>query len=204
MAKGQLDQAEKEFHRALEGFDTAINANHIFSRYTAARLGAIYKQQGKRESAAAMYRRVYESCLRLLGPDHWVTLEAQADLNSLSAKPHPDVSLNSSTPLAEHRHPPAHSDIKPSNALANPPDPSVSLGDFGMTITSPLCCHECGVPLTASTKQFVCWICTDHEVCGGCYKRHGMQMSKTQEGEASDHAFLPCDPPGSTGADRGQ
>jgi tetratricopeptide (TPR) repeat protein len=71
MAKGELDQAEKEFHQALKGFDATINSDHFFSRFTAARLGMICQQQGNYALATAMYQRVHERCLRLLGPDHW-------------------------------------------------------------------------------------------------------------------------------------
>lgn len=41
-------------------------------------------EQRKYQSAAAMCHRVYESCLRLFGPDHWATLEAQ--MNSVNVE----------------------------------------------------------------------------------------------------------------------
>lgn len=44
-------------------------------------------EQRKYQSAAAMCHRVYESCLRLFGPDHWATLEAQMNLVSLETEP---------------------------------------------------------------------------------------------------------------------
>jgi tetratricopeptide (TPR) repeat protein len=86
MSKGDLDGAEREFGRAFNGFDAAIDRDHSFMQHTAKRLGAIYQHRMKLDAAELMYQRVYESYERTLGRDHWITQEAYDDLASLKSQ----------------------------------------------------------------------------------------------------------------------
>ncbi|KEF60432.1 uncharacterized protein A1O9_01993 [Exophiala aquamarina CBS 119918] len=84
--KDEPGEVEKFLHQILKGFEAAADSDHPMSRAAASRLGAIYEQKGNHHSAAAMFQRVYDSCGRVHGPEHWSTLEAQENLTQLEAK----------------------------------------------------------------------------------------------------------------------
>ena len=81
--RGRLDEAEKMYMRALEGFNKALGADHMSTLRTVNNLGLLYVNQGKLDEAEKMYIRALEGREKALGVDHTSTLNTVNNLGSL-------------------------------------------------------------------------------------------------------------------------
>ena len=75
--QGKLDEAEKMYQRALEGYEKALGPDHTSTLNTINNLGLLYADQGKLDEAEKMYQRALQGYEKALGPDHTSTLHGQ-------------------------------------------------------------------------------------------------------------------------------
>ncbi|OXV07471.1 hypothetical protein Egran_04766 [Elaphomyces granulatus] len=64
--QGKLDEAEKMYQRALQGYEKALGPGHTSTLRTVYNLGLLYADQGKLDEAEKMYQRAlqgYEKAL---------------------------------------------------------------------------------------------------------------------------------------------
>ncbi|OXV09494.1 hypothetical protein Egran_02743, partial [Elaphomyces granulatus] len=73
--QGKLDEAEKMYQRALQGYEKAWGSNHTLTLNTVNNLGLLYKSQGKLDEAEKMYQRALQGYENAWGPDHTSTLD---------------------------------------------------------------------------------------------------------------------------------
>ncbi|CAD6446243.1 f915f03b-3603-4ccf-9fb2-dd5b65dd2f7b [Sclerotinia trifoliorum] len=81
--QGKLAEAEKMYHRALEGKEKALGPDHTSTLDTVNNLGNLYRDQGKLAEAEKMYHRALEGKEKALGPDHTSTLDTINNLGNL-------------------------------------------------------------------------------------------------------------------------
>ena len=72
--QGKLDEAEKMYQRALQGYEKAGGTDHTESLDTVNNLGLLYADQGKLDEAEKMYQRALQGYEKAWGPDHTLTL----------------------------------------------------------------------------------------------------------------------------------
>ena len=65
--RGKLDEAEKMYRRALEGFEKAWGPEHTSTLDTVNDLGILYADQGKMDEAEKMYNQALEGYKKTLG-----------------------------------------------------------------------------------------------------------------------------------------
>src|ERR1700684_4500321 len=58
--QGKLDEAEKMYQRALQGYEKAWGPDHTLTLDTVYNLGPLYKSQGKLDEAEKMYQRALQ------------------------------------------------------------------------------------------------------------------------------------------------
>ena len=66
--QGKLDEAEKMYQRALQGYEKAWGPDHTSTLSTVNNLGLLYADQGKHEEAEKMYQRALQGYENALGP----------------------------------------------------------------------------------------------------------------------------------------
>jgi tetratricopeptide (TPR) repeat protein len=81
--QGKLDEAEKMFQRALQGYEKAWVQDHTPTLVTVNNLGAFYAAQGKLDEAEKMYQRALQGYEKAWGPDHTLTLDTVNNLGDL-------------------------------------------------------------------------------------------------------------------------
>jgi tetratricopeptide (TPR) repeat protein len=72
--QGKLDEAEKMYQRAFEGFEKALGPEHISTLLAVNNLGSLDRDQGKLDEAEQMYERAFEGFKNALGVEHTSTL----------------------------------------------------------------------------------------------------------------------------------
>ena len=80
---GRLEDAERMYDRALDGYEAALGADHHFALDTVNNLGLLYVDQGRLADAERMYERALAGKERALGRDHTSTLDTIHNLGSL-------------------------------------------------------------------------------------------------------------------------
>ncbi|KAN0072988.1 HET domain containing protein [Elaphomyces granulatus] len=83
--QGKLDEAEKMYQRALQGYEKALGPDHTSTLLTVNNLGLLYADQGKLDEAEKMYQRALQGYEKALGPDHTSTLHTVNNLGNLYA-----------------------------------------------------------------------------------------------------------------------
>jgi tetratricopeptide (TPR) repeat protein len=83
-SQGKLDDAEKMYQQALQGYKKA-RAENTSMLNTVHNLGNIYAGQGKPDKAEKMYQRALQGKEKVLGAEHMSTLETVNNLGSLYA-----------------------------------------------------------------------------------------------------------------------
>ncbi|KAN0072275.1 HET domain containing protein [Elaphomyces granulatus] len=81
--QGKLDEAEKMYQRALQGYEKALGPDHTSTLLTVNNLGNLYADQGKLDEAEKMYQRALQGYEKALGPDHTSTLDTVNNLGLL-------------------------------------------------------------------------------------------------------------------------
>ena len=81
--QGKLEEAEKMYIRALQGYEEALGPKHTFTLNTVNNLGILYSDQGKLEEAEKMYIRALQGKEEALGPKHTSTLNTINNLGLL-------------------------------------------------------------------------------------------------------------------------
>ena len=79
----KLDEAEKIYMRALQGYEEALGLKHISTLQTVNNLGNLYANQGKLAEADKTYERVLRGFNEALGPKHTSTLQTANNLGNL-------------------------------------------------------------------------------------------------------------------------
>ena len=82
-SQGKLDEAEKMYRRALQGYEKALGPDRTPTLMTVNNLGSLYADQGKLDEAEEMYQRVLQGYEKALGPDHTSTLNTVNNLGNL-------------------------------------------------------------------------------------------------------------------------
>ncbi|KAN0067835.1 TPR-like protein [Elaphomyces granulatus] len=85
-AQGKLDEAEKMYQRALQGYEKAWGLGHTSTLDTINNLGNLYADQGKLGEAEKMYQRALQGKEKAWGPDHTSTLDTVNNLGNLYTK----------------------------------------------------------------------------------------------------------------------
>ncbi|KAN0067101.1 HET domain containing protein [Elaphomyces granulatus] len=80
---GKLDEAEKMYQRALQGYEKAWGPDHTSTLDTVNNLGILYKFKGKLDEAEKMYQRALQGKEKVWGPDHTSTLDTVNNLGDL-------------------------------------------------------------------------------------------------------------------------
>src|ERR1700722_15486107 len=83
--QGKLDEAEKMYQRALQGYEKAWGPDHTSTLDTVNNLGLLYMRQGKLDEAEKMYQRALQGKEKAWGPDHTSTLDTVNNLGLLYA-----------------------------------------------------------------------------------------------------------------------
>jgi len=83
--QGKLEEAEKMYIRALQGYEKAFGTDHKSTLHTVNNLGNLYSDQGKMEEAEAMYIQALQGKEKALGADHKSTLQTVNNLGTLYA-----------------------------------------------------------------------------------------------------------------------
>ena len=89
-AQGKLDDAEKMYQRALQGYEKA-GADRVPTQQvlvTVNNLGNLYKDQARFDAAEKMYQRALQGHEELSGADHTLTLSTANNLGLLYAEWH--------------------------------------------------------------------------------------------------------------------
>ncbi|KAN0067763.1 hypothetical protein V8E54_014010 [Elaphomyces granulatus] len=81
--QGKLDEAEKMYQRALQGYEKTLGPDHTSTLHTVNNLGALYADQGKLDEAEKMYQRALQGYEEAWGPDHTSTLDTVNNLGNL-------------------------------------------------------------------------------------------------------------------------
>ena len=81
--QGKLDEAEKMYQRALQGYEKARGPDHTSTLDTVNSLGSLYHSQDKLDEAEKMYQRALQGKEKAWGPDHTSTLETVGNLGFL-------------------------------------------------------------------------------------------------------------------------
>ncbi|KAH8587243.1 hypothetical protein B0O99DRAFT_747744 [Bisporella sp. PMI_857] len=81
--QGKLDEAEKMYQRALQGYEMALGAEHTSTLTTVNNLGNLYTVQGKLDEAEKMYQRALQGYEMALGAEHTSTLNTVNNLGNL-------------------------------------------------------------------------------------------------------------------------
>ncbi|RDW69390.1 hypothetical protein BP6252_08410 [Coleophoma cylindrospora] len=82
-SQSKLDEAEKMYQRALDGYEKVCGPDHVSTLDTVNNLGCFYYGQGKLDEAEKMYQRALDGKEKALGPDHVSTLETVNNLGTL-------------------------------------------------------------------------------------------------------------------------
>jgi len=72
--QGKLDEAEKMYMQALQGYEEALGPKHTSTLQTVNNLGNLYVDQGKLVEAEKMYIRALQGKEEALRPKHTSTL----------------------------------------------------------------------------------------------------------------------------------
>ncbi|KAH8706958.1 hypothetical protein GQ44DRAFT_777616 [Phaeosphaeriaceae sp. PMI808] len=83
--QGKMNEAEKMYVWALEGFEKALGAKHTSTLQIVNNLGNLYKDQGKLDEAEKMYVWALEGFEKALGAKHTSTLQTVNNLGILYA-----------------------------------------------------------------------------------------------------------------------
>jgi tetratricopeptide (TPR) repeat protein len=79
----KLDEAEKMYQRALQGYEKALGLDNTLTLKAVNNLGILYNDQGKLDEAERMLQRALQGFEKVLGPDHMSTLHPVNDLGNL-------------------------------------------------------------------------------------------------------------------------
>jgi tetratricopeptide (TPR) repeat protein len=80
-----MDEAEKMYERALQGFEKAWGPEHILTFSTVNNLGLLYADQGKIDKAEKMYLRALQEKEKAWEPEHTSILNTVNNLGNLYA-----------------------------------------------------------------------------------------------------------------------
>src|SRR5712664_1530078 len=83
VAQDKLDEAEKMYQRALQGYEKAWGLDHTSTLSTVNNLGLLYANQGKLDEAEQMYQRALQGKEKAWGPEHTSTLDTVNNLGNL-------------------------------------------------------------------------------------------------------------------------
>ncbi|KAN0073071.1 HET domain containing protein [Elaphomyces granulatus] len=81
--QGKLDEAQKMYQRALQGYEKAWGLDHTSTLDTVNNLGNLYKNQGKLDEAEKMFQRALQGYEKAWGPGHTSTLNTVNNLAGL-------------------------------------------------------------------------------------------------------------------------
>ncbi|KAN0067790.1 TPR-like protein [Elaphomyces granulatus] len=79
----KLDESEKMYQRALQGYEKAWGPDHMSTLDTVNNLGLLYADQGKLDEAEKMYQRALQGKEKALGAGHTSTLHEVNNLGML-------------------------------------------------------------------------------------------------------------------------
>jgi tetratricopeptide (TPR) repeat protein len=82
---GKLEEAEKMYQRALQGYEKAWGPEHTSTLNTVNNLGLFYADQGKMDEAEKMYQWALQGYEKAWGPEHTSTLNTVNNLGNLYA-----------------------------------------------------------------------------------------------------------------------
>ena len=82
---GRLDEAEKMYQRALQGYEKAWGPEHTSTLDTVNNLGLLYADLGRLDEAEKMYQRALQGYEKAWGPEHTSTLDTVNNLGLLYA-----------------------------------------------------------------------------------------------------------------------
>ncbi|KAI9712572.1 MAG: hypothetical protein M1828_001673 [Chrysothrix sp. TS-e1954] len=80
---GRLEEAEKMYMRALQGYEKALGQEHTSTLDTVNHLGLLFTDQGKLKEAEKMYLRALQGYEKALGREHTSTLHTVNNLGNL-------------------------------------------------------------------------------------------------------------------------
>ena len=81
--QGRLDEAEKLYLRALQGFEKAWGPEHTSTLDTVNNLGLLYADLGRLDEAEKLYLRALQGFEKAWGPEHTSTLDTVNNLGML-------------------------------------------------------------------------------------------------------------------------
>jgi tetratricopeptide (TPR) repeat protein len=81
--QGRLEEAEKMYQRALQGFEKAWGIEHISTLDTVNNLGILYKNLRRLDEAEKMYQRALQGYEKAWGLEHTLTLNTVNNLGNL-------------------------------------------------------------------------------------------------------------------------
>src|SRR6267378_13072 len=82
----KLDEAERMYQRALQGYERAWGPDHTSTLDTVNNVGLLYSDQGKLDEAEKMYQRALQGKEKACGPNHTSTLNTVHNFGILYAK----------------------------------------------------------------------------------------------------------------------
>ena len=82
-SQSKLDEAEKMYRQAMQGFEKALGRDHTATLGMVNNLGNLYADQGKLYEAEKMYQRALQGKEKACGPDHISTLRTVNNLGIL-------------------------------------------------------------------------------------------------------------------------
>lgn len=81
--QGKLDDAEKLYQCALQGYEKAFGLDYKLTLDTVNNLGILYMDPGKLDEAEKLFRRALQGAEKAFGLDHALTLDTVSNLGSL-------------------------------------------------------------------------------------------------------------------------
>jgi tetratricopeptide (TPR) repeat protein len=84
--QGKLDEAEKMYQRALQGYEKVGGPDHTSTLETVNNLGLLYAARGKLDEAEKMFQRALQGSEKALGPGHKSTLDTVNNLGLFYAR----------------------------------------------------------------------------------------------------------------------
>jgi tetratricopeptide (TPR) repeat protein len=88
--QGKLDEAEKMYQRALQGYEKALGAENVTTYIPALNtiwaFGSLFERQADLAKAKIMYSKALVGYDKVVGPDHPMSRSLQDNLRALDAK----------------------------------------------------------------------------------------------------------------------
>ena len=77
-----MKEAEEMYLRALTGKEKDLGAEHKQPLHTRFNMALLYKEKNLFQDVTEQLEVVVQGCTKVLGPDHWETVEVSELLNS--------------------------------------------------------------------------------------------------------------------------